>query len=73
MLKKYTVIHSEWGLLGTYNILDSLERYFCSAFLSLVAIAAKNEKGTPKTFAPPDGEPWLRTRPTTYPGTLSAV
>ena len=41
--------------------------------LSLVAIAANNEKGTPPDIAPPDGEPWLRTRPTTYPGRLSAV
>ena len=47
--------------------------WLLAALLSLVAIAVNNEKGTPPDIAPPDGEPWLRTRPTTYPGRLSAV
>ena len=40
--------------------------------VSLVAIAANNEKGPPD-IAPPDGEPWLLRDLPTYPGTLSAV
>ena len=56
-----------------YIFEKKMKEIFRKIAISLVAIAANNEKGTPPDIAPPDGEPWLRTRPTTYPGTLSAV
>ena len=50
-----------------------MKEIFRKIAISLVAIAANNEKGTPPDIAPPDDEPWLLARLPTYPGRLSAV